>query len=526
MLVVFSLLETNHIPDARVIQLNALGLNSDSVLLRDGFFQAFQKNLILLEGVGETFHDTDAFLDLRNTDILTLVSATNEKVHAAFDMSKENRIDAIFSLLTTTIVTILLAVLSLLFSSDAYKIMIRPIEKMKSTVQKLSENPLLHLEKLKQKEEMIESSETDLLEQTINKMAFLLQVGFGIAGSEIIAKSLSTETGEVDPMIPGLKVEAIFGFCDIRNFTTATEYLKQDVMLFVNKLARITHKHVVDSGGAPNKNIGDAFLLVWKLSTTKEGKRGKLQKHLFDSALSSVLNILEEIKHLGSLADFMHREERSENVDFTSLNNFQIEMGFGLHSGWAIEGSIGSKVKVDASYLSPHVNFASRLESATKLYSIPLLMSDVFVSCLTGSLQSTCRRVDRVVFKGCLEPSTIFHLDIEPFSALVKKPDDYSQLLLATSWSGKEEVEKSGLDLTKVLKALESDKSLLQREIYENAFNAYEDGNWGNSKILLNLWLEKFPGDLLVQSLCRTLMSHNFTCPDDWKGYRVLHKKD
>ena len=127
MLVVFSLLETNHIPDARVIQLNALGLNSDSVLLRDGFLQAFQKNLILLEGAGERFHDADAFLDLRNTDILTLVSATNEKVRAAFDMSRENRIDSIFSLLTTTIVTILLAVLSLLFSSDAYKIMIRPI---------------------------------------------------------------------------------------------------------------------------------------------------------------------------------------------------------------------------------------------------------------------------------------------------------------------------------------------------------------------------------------------------------------
>ena len=36
-------------------------------------------------------------------------------------------------------------------------------------------------------------------------------------------------------------------------------------------------------------------------------------------------------------------------------------MGFGLHVGWAIEGPIGSELKIDASYLSSHVHMASRL---------------------------------------------------------------------------------------------------------------------------------------------------------------------
>lgn len=31
-------------------------------------------------------------------------------------------------------------------------------------------------------------------------------------------------------------------------------------------------------------------------------------------------------------------------------------LGLGLHIGWAIEGSIGSNYKIDASYLSPNVN--------------------------------------------------------------------------------------------------------------------------------------------------------------------------
>lgn len=60
---------------------------------------------------------------------------------------------------------------------------------------------------------------------------------------------------------------AIFGFCDIRNFTDTTEVLKEDVMVFVNEIAKILHKIVDKYQGSPNKNIGDAFLVVWKLDS-------------------------------------------------------------------------------------------------------------------------------------------------------------------------------------------------------------------------------------------------------------------
>jgi class 3 adenylate cyclase len=57
---------------------------------------------------------------------------------------------------------------------------------------------------------------------------------------------------------------AIFGFCDIRNFTDLTEVLQEGVMSFVNTIAQIVHSEVHLHNGAANKNIGDAFLLVWK----------------------------------------------------------------------------------------------------------------------------------------------------------------------------------------------------------------------------------------------------------------------
>jgi class 3 adenylate cyclase len=50
-------------------------------------------------------------------------------------------------------------------------------------------------------------------------------------------------------------------------------------------------------------------------------------------------------------------------------------MGFGLHQGWAIEGAIGSYFKIDASYLSPNVNIAARLEAATNIFGCDLLIS-------------------------------------------------------------------------------------------------------------------------------------------------------
>ena len=55
---------------------------------------------------------------------------------------------------------------------------------------------------------------------------------------------------------------------------------------------------------------------------------------------------------------------------------YKLDMGFGLHVGWAIEGAIGSRTKIDASYLSPHVNITARLETATFQYGVTLLLSE------------------------------------------------------------------------------------------------------------------------------------------------------
>ena len=78
------------------------------------------------------------------------------------------------------------------------------------------------------------------------------------------------------------------------------------------------------------------------------------------------------------------------------LPGFKISMGYGLHAGWAIEGAIGSMLKIDASYLSPHVNLAARLETGTHQFGVDILFSDIIFAMVSPELQALCRKIDRV----------------------------------------------------------------------------------------------------------------------------------
>ena len=135
------------------------------------------------------------------------------------------------------------------------------------------------------------------VEKAIERIGTLLQLGLGEAGAKIISENMRAGNIMLDQVTcssdrinalesfyqieygfnhdgpthrfeskqGGALVHAIFGFCDIRNFTDTTECLQEEVMLFVNRIAHILHGIVVQCKGAANKNIGDAFLLTWKL---------------------------------------------------------------------------------------------------------------------------------------------------------------------------------------------------------------------------------------------------------------------
>ena len=87
-------------------------------------------------------------------------------------------------------------------------------------------------------------------------------------------------------------------------------------------------------------------------------------------ALFSYLKILARINKYSHIREYRKRDDLN-----AMITNYKVRMGFGLHTGWAIEGAIGSYFKIDASYLSPNINLAARLEVATLQYGVQILIS-------------------------------------------------------------------------------------------------------------------------------------------------------
>ena len=231
---------------------------------------------------------------------------------------------------------------------------------------------------------------------TILRIGSLMKVGFGSAGVEIIRNSL--EPGQSKNMLildsKGSTVSCIFLFCDIRQFTDATECLQEEVFVFTNKIAAVVHSICHAYGGSANKNIGDAFLLSWLLEdeATKLDSRGRsrpsthqvnfgsgansadtftAKTNQADKALLSVVKICMALRH-----DKFYIETMSETAREALLAKLSkrkgpvVQMGFGLHAGKAVQGAIGSQRKIDATYVSESVERAEFLESSTKKYGL------------------------------------------------------------------------------------------------------------------------------------------------------------
>ncbi len=237
---------------------------------------------------------------------------------AMFDNRNVIRYNSIINIVNTILVSTILGFGVYYFNKDMNDLVLEPIDKMTSKIKDLSKNPIEAMKLKNNEEEQVPSKkniiprccdkkktdtplETAILEKTLGKISALLALGFGEAGAEIISKNIQNKVDvDVDPTIPGKKVMGIYGFCDIRNFTDSTEILEEEVMIFVNEIAEIVHELTSEYGGSANKNIGDAFLLVWKFDDrfVKNNKNdvvlldGPEVNQMVDMALISFLKII------------------------------------------------------------------------------------------------------------------------------------------------------------------------------------------------------------------------------------------
>ena len=465
--------------------------------------------------------------------------------------------------------------------------------------------------------EEIGNFETEQLINAISKIADLLRTCWGVAGAGIISSNLArTKDGKTvvfNPTVPGKRVYALFGFVAINGFSEQLRALDRDVMILINDVAKVVHDEVyrwaLGDHGQCNKNLGPAFLMVFRIgdfsevhkkkqvateklfrsnakNTTKKAanlrrrtrasmsripysgrKRSLHQDQDGQLQLASLPGIqaFTDRALLGMLKSFagIHRDKNLKiwKNDFrltAGVSSYYVDIIYGMDAGWAVEGAVGSEYKIDATYLSPHVNMASRMMSATKQYGVTILLSKAVQELLSRNCRSKLRHLDTVFVKGSNVKQEIFTFDARHQGVdffLLERTAEQADM-------DAESYSPNVWDQDADIKAMRQHISDEFMELYATAVEQYLGGRWKEAyksfekadeemigKILedgyLEYDLEELEGKIcnkndqseeivlirqeLGDGACRALMTYmerrKLECPEDWKGVRKLASK-
>lgn len=482
--------------------------------------------------------------DLRYDEIYYSSQDTDISI---FDIRYDARLSSLLNIMKTLFVCVVLTLGAIYFAKDSEDLVVKPIEKILLSVKLIAKNPIAASDlKVNTNEHgptyiktccetgiKSESGyEIKVIEFTIIKIGILLALGFGEAGSSIIGQNIE-KSGEVDPIIKGAKIVGIFGFCDIRNFTDTTEELQEGVMVFVNEIAQVVHGVVDKYMGCANKNIGDAFLLVWKFEPEEfyidedsimRNSDSPKAFYIPDLALMSFLKILAKVNKDPVMLKYRNYPKLTQRMP-----NYEVKMGFGLHIGWAIEGAIGSEFKVDASYLSPHVNIASALEGSTKAYGVSLLLSGDLYGYLSPEIKNYCRKIDCIYIKGSIKPIEIYTSDCD-FSSFLPSPNkiknkDFFRKKKINLLKGLQD----NLITTIALFSSSNEIALMRKDFTLEFFSEfgkgieyYIQGDWTSAKTFIEKALEIRQKDGPCMAILSYMREYDFLSPKDWKNARYL----
>jgi class 3 adenylate cyclase/HAMP domain-containing protein len=174
-------------------------------------------------------------------------------------------------------------------------------------------------------------------------------------------------------------------FSDIRSYTSLSESMTPlETFSFLNQYLAFMGQAIDNSGGFIDKYIGDAIMALFDDDTA-------------DCALHAALSMRQ-------MLDNFNQERDRNGLPL-------IEIGIGLHRGEVIMGTVGFSSRIDSTVIGDAVNVASRVESLTKNYSCPILVTSDTIADLQHRERFNLRLVDESVkVKGKDEAIAIYEL--------------------------------------------------------------------------------------------------------------------
>jgi len=461
---------------------------------------------------------------------------------AWYDDDGFSALEATYNIVKTCCVIAALMIGAYFFIKDAEELVIKPIERMTNLVQELAKNPLAKISFEELKEEQGEDElpyEIQLLEDTLSKISKLVQMGFGNVGAEIVSKNLAN--GEFDPVQPGKRMYGIYGTCNIRRFTDTTDCLQEDVTVFINDLGGMIHHAVSALGGLVSQNLGDSFLLIWQLKANSndiliieamlqpdhlkseelvvdyfqaavaedmakhraEQAEKEWEPSVADNALIAFAFCVQELQTSSTLKAYRDNKKLMRKFEYPFIPN----LGFGLHAGWAIQGAIGSKLKIDASFMSKDVEISTYMRTASESFDVPIMMSHVFYHLLTSPMQKQSRILDCVKFgddNTSIRPLSVYTFDVMCSGQQVLFHQD-GKMPFAFVENLQYNVPKDFI------------------QTYNAGVQHYLQGNWSDCAGHIQKAIAMVPGDGPATKLLEMIKSHEGQTPQDWPGFRQLH---
>lgn len=206
-----------------------------------------------------------------------------------------------------------------------------------------------------------------------------------------------------DTILTGERRVVSLIFTDIRGFTTVVESAVLDhIVVWLNDYFSRMQKIVESHGGYINKFIGDGLMIVFGAPASR-GDEIEAR-----AAVACGLEMLAEVERM--------------NEEWEGTGRPHIAIGVGIHTGEAICGVIGSVKRMEYTIIGDAVNLSARLESTTKEYGVPMLISAATARLLDNQYET--RPLGEVRVKGKRVSTTIYAIGGMP--ALVEEPVELS----------------------------------------------------------------------------------------------------
>lgn len=498
----------------------------------------FVEILIRLQA-GDTVLWEESIDDYRTSEVC---SFSFLEFTATFSIQPKLRCFAIFELCETLVLILLFLYVSLSISTYFRNMVLFPLERMTETMRLIWKNPLNFMKSgpgnrsqiagteccCKVKKDYAEE-EIRLLENAFSKIGVMLGIVYGSAGSEMITNSIGLE-GNFSPLIPGKEVLAVFCFVKIGNFDSVLYALGPGVLKYINHISSFVHNMAERFLGSVNRNLGDSYLLLWKVPEDDKIIVGdRLVVNPYSAVVKSTagLAVLFAVKTIAKVGACPTLAQYRNKIGGSAKSN---GLTFGFHVGWAYEGPIGSAFKIDASYLSPNVNMAARIETAAQQYEVRILVSQDMYFRLGDEVRTYLRHIDTVKLKGVYEPVFLYSFDISDIQLAVSYFRISKRKTYVQRRKLKQALEQNLLTVTEMF--AKSDTVLALRALYtadfmqtyESGLKLYLDGRWKEACDFFERCLYIVP-DGPSRVLLSYINDQHQRPPLGWSGVRELTTK-